>query len=212
MHKLTSCLEMSVHDFFLFSLTRPSFHPCTEECQKKSFIFAVSSCRTNHSGLHGCTVNRIKSPMARAKASRAKRGRPVADTAHLGWRALGHYLHDGIFSVCSVARWASKQQRGMGWAKPMLARKINTKKLENSNARLVLLFRAKASTRAMTRATTRVTTRATTRAMAVVALGASQAAVCTFAFAQFLDEDVVNCFLIQAFALFLLFAPCSLDS
>ena len=62
----------------------------------------------------------------------------------------------------------------------MLARKINTKKLENSNARLVL-FRAKASTRAMTRATTR----ATTRAMAVVALGASQAAVCTFAFAQF---------------------------
>ena len=44
----------------------------------------------------------------------------------------------------------------MGWAKPMLARKINTKKLENSNARLVL-FRAKASTRAMTRATTRAT-------------------------------------------------------
>ena len=70
-----------------------SFYAGTEEWQKNSFILAmpaVSSCRTNHSGLHGCTVNRIKSPMARAKASRGKRGRPVADTAYLGWGALGH--------------------------------------------------------------------------------------------------------------------------
>ena len=61
----------------------------------------------------------------------------------------------------------------MGRAKPMLARKINITRPQNSNACLVLC-RAKASRRAMIRATTR----ATTRAMAVVALGASQAIIC----------------------------------